>query len=79
MRIELRPIERTGHAFLAHYRRRLHRQRYLHRVRHLSVRFGDRFETNLCRHKIDVCNYGLEPKHRRCLAMRGVRRAVRVQ
>ena len=79
MRIELRAIERTGHAFLAHYRRRLHRQCYLHRVRHLFVRFGDRFEANLCGRKIGICDYGPKPKNRRRVAMRGVRCAVRLQ
>ena len=72
MRIELRTVERTGHAFLAHNRRRLHRQCDLHRVRHFVVRFRDRFEANLCRDKIDVGDFRLESEYGRRVAMRRI-------
>ena len=70
MSIELRTIEGTCYAFLAHNRWRLHWNRDLHRVRHLLVRTRDRFEAHLRRREIGVGDLCLETEHRRRVALR---------
>ena len=75
-RVELRTFERTSRAFLAHNRRRLHRERDLHRVRHFVVGFRDRFKADLCWHEVDVRDFRLETEHRRRVAVGGLRRAI---